>query len=107
MTEEDKKRLNKHGQSILKANGFDLEEHQDYYWIKNIAAGYAHYYLYKFNESGMINNADLSIYDQLVNIDSKLGTNASTQLHSCLNQTTRFDIIMVGTFSMISCLLFI
>ena len=35
MSEEEKKRLNQLGQSILKKNGFDLEKHQDHDWIKN------------------------------------------------------------------------
>ena len=100
VSEEEKKRLNQLGQSIFKENGFDLEEHQDYDWIRNKATGYAHYYLYKWNKSNKINEADVSIYRQLVDIDSKLGTNDSLQLYSCLDQTTRLDLIKVESFSM-------
>ena len=107
MNEKEKKRLNQLGQSLFKENGLDLEEHQDYDWIKNKAYGYAHYYLYKCNESDMINGADAFIYRQLIEIDSKLGTNTSMQLHACLDKTTRFDLIKVGTFAMKLCSLFI
>ena len=102
MSEEEKKRLNQLGQSILKENGFDLEEHQDYDWIKNESIknetieGYAEYYLLKcWNESEMNNEADATIYRQLVDIDSKLGSNASLQLWGCLSHTTRWDLIKV------------
>ena len=88
--------MNQIGQSIFKKNGFDLEEHQNYDWIKNLAAGYAHYYLQKcWNGSDMKNEADVSIYRRLVDIDSKLGTNASQQLFGCLRVTTRWDLIKV------------
>ena len=107
MNEKEKKRLNQLGQSLFKENGLDLEEHQDYDWINNIAYGYAHYYLYKCNKSDMISEADAFIYRQLIEIDSKLGTNASMQLHACLDKTTRFDLIKVGIFAMKSCSLFI
>ena len=107
MNEEGKKRLNQLGQSILKEKGFDLKKYQDYDWIKNESIknetiegyaieGYAEYYLLKcWNESEMNNEADATIYRQLVDIDSKLGSNASLQLWGCLSHTTRWDLIKV------------
>ena len=71
---------------------------RDYDWItKSLKyAGYAGYYLIECeNKSTMINEADASIYRQLVEIDTALGTTASTQLFACLCWTTRWDIIKV------------
>ena len=76
MSEEEKKRLNQLGQSILKKNGFDLEEHQDYDWIRSMGGqGYAHHYLAYSKKNSKMNEVDASIYRQLIDIDSKLGTN--------------------------------
>ena len=102
--EAEKNRLNQLGQSILRGKGIDLESNEDYDWIriKNIA-GYAHYYLQKcWNESEMINEADVSIHNQLVSIDFKLGTNASQQLLACLGTEViaRSDIIKVEIFKL-------
>ena len=89
---------------ILREAGLVFEEGKDYNWITNGNAhrkgiddeGYANYYLMKcWNDSKRINEADASVYSQLVHVDSKLGTDASTQLHCCLSWTTRFDIIKV------------
>ena len=104
MSEKEKQRLNQLGQSILREKGIDLESNEDYDWIrtKNIA-GYAHYYLRKcWNESEMINDADVSIHNQLVSIDFKLGTSASLQLLACTGAEAiaRSDIIKVEIFKL-------
>ena len=100
MSEEEKKRLNESGGKILREAGLDFEEGMDYDWIKkNWYAGYATYYLNKCkNDSKMINEADATVYQKLVDIDSTLGTKLSDQLVLCLRCTTRFDIIKVLKF---------
>ena len=104
VSEDEKKTLNKHGGNILREAGLQFENWKDYDWITNAVhhgdeignEGYADYYLAKcWNESKQINEADKSVYRQLVEIDSKLGTDASTQLNCCLTWTTRWDIIKV------------
>lgn len=45
--------------------------------------------------------AKKSIYRRLVEIDSKLGTKASTLLFACLKKTTRSDLIKVLVKAMI------
>ena len=58
--------------------------------------GYAHYYLQQYwNESELKNKADVLIYKQLLEIDSKLGTTQSEQLHNCLCYSPRKDLIEV------------
>ena len=58
--------------------------------------GYAQYYLGRcWDESELKNKADVSIYKQLLEIDSELGTTESEQLLSCLCHSTRKDLIEV------------
>ena len=93
--------LNDDGGTILREAGLNFEEWKDYYWILEEAddIGYADYYLYKCeNDSKMINEADATVYQKLVDIDSKLGTKLSDQLYWCLYYTTRWDIIKVLKF---------
>ena len=59
-------------------------------------AGYAEYYLQKsWDETELTNKADVTIYKQLLEIDSKLGTTQSEQLRSCLVYSPRKDLIEV------------
>ena len=96
-TGKEANRLNQLAQSILKDNGIVLEEHQNYDWIrKEGVAGYAQVYLAEcWNDSKMMNRANVSNYRQLLDIDSNLGTNISLQLFACLGLTTRWNIIKV------------
>ena len=58
--------------------------------------GYAHYYLQNcWNESELKNKADLAVYKQLLEMDSKLGTTQSEQLYWCLRLSPRMDLIEV------------
>ena len=58
--------------------------------------GYAHYYLKNcWNKSELKNKADLAVYKQLLEIDSKLGTTLSEQLFKCVFLSLRMDLIKV------------
>ena len=58
--------------------------------------GYAHYYLQKcWDESELKNKADVAVYKQLLEIDSKLGITQSEQLFKCVFFTVRIDLIKV------------
>ena len=58
--------------------------------------GYAHYYLQAcWDESELQNKADVAVYEQLLEIDSKLGTTQSEQLRVCLCYSPRKDLIEV------------
>ena len=49
--------------------------------------GYAHFYLQEcWDESELKNKADVAVYKQLIEIDSKLGTTPSEQLRGCLRR---------------------
>lgn len=66
--------------------------------------GYAHHYLAVCKANSKMNEVDASIYRQLIDIDSKLGTNASLQLWGCLNITNRSDLIQVWSTLIIKAL---
>ena len=104
--EEDEIQLNQRAGRILRGAGVVFEEWKDYDWLRkqildNLSLeseihGYADYYLAKsWNGSKMINEANVTIYLQLLEIDSALGTTLSYQLWACLSWTTRWDIIKV------------
>ena len=95
---EEKIEANQRAGSILRKVGFVFEKWKDYNWITETTKdfGYADYYLVRcWNDSLKINEADASVYRQLAEIDSVLGTTASNQLWACLSWTTRWDIIKV------------
>ena len=98
VNQEEKDRLNKLGGKILREVGLDFEEWKDYNWILNESKdnGYADFYLTRcWNDSKKINEADATVYQRLVDIDTVLGTSLSLQLASCIFWTTRWDIIKV------------
>ena len=58
--------------------------------------GYANYYVFKcWDESELKNKADVAIYKQLLEIDSKLGTTQTEQIFLCVFQSLRIDLIKV------------
>ena len=98
MNEEEKKRLNESGGKILRAAGLDFKKWKDYDWIRKETdcEGYAEYYLKECQtvSKGTI-EADATVYQKLINIDTVLGTDASLQLAGCVYWTDRWDIIKV------------
>ena len=58
--------------------------------------GYAHFYLQEcWDESELKNKADVAVYKQLIEIDSKLGTTQTEQLRWCVAYSPRQDLIEV------------
>ena len=85
----------------MREAGLDFDEFKDKKWIfdETDDYGYAGYYLCNcWNDSKMINEADVEVYQRLVDIDTNLGTELSDQLFNCLYRTTRWDIIKVLKF---------
>ena len=61
--------------------------------------GFANVYLWRCDkESKTENIADVQLYSKLVELDTRLGTTAGSQLYRCLYYTTRLDIIKVLYF---------
>ena len=69
----------------------------EYHMLRELGfVGYADYYLYQcWDESDLKNNADVTIYKQLLEIDSKFGTTQSEQLCKCVSNSLRMDFITV------------
>jgi len=67
---------------------------------KEDPVGFAELYLLRCNkESKSDDLIDKEIYSKLVGLDTRLGTTtASEQLICCLYNTTRLDIIKVGSY---------
>ena len=85
----------------MRESGLDFEELKDYDWIKKETSdyGYAGYYLRNcWNDSKLINEADVEVFKRLVDIDTNLGTELYLQLWTCLCRTSRWDIIKVLKF---------
>ena len=59
-------------------------------------AGYAEYYLQEsWDYSELKNKADVAVYKQVLEIDSKLGTTQTEQLFWCVFSSIRIDLIKV------------
>ena len=79
---------------IFKKEGCDYDHYDDLKKLEYI--GYAHDYLQqKWNDSSLKNEAKLSVYKSLFEIDSQLGTKAELQLFKCCQWAVNLDIIMV------------
>ena len=79
---------------IFKKEGCDCDHYDDL--KKWNFAGYANSYLQqKWNDSSLENEAKLSVYKSLFEIDSQLGTKAELQLYKCCHWAVNLDIIMV------------
>ena len=86
-----KTQLNLLGEEILRDAGIVFENLKD-----SENARYSDYYLFKcLNHSKMINEADVSVYHRLVDIDLKLEVDAAELLTCCLGSTIRADLIEV------------
>ena len=86
--------MNDSGRKILREAGLNF--------VGTYVHGYSDYYLNQcWNDSKKINEADPTVYQRLVDIDSTLGTEPSDQLIGCLWRTTRWDIIKVFEFPQI------
>ena len=65
----------------------------------NTCQDFALKYLERCNEESKSNgNINKEVYTKLVELDTRLGKEASEQLYQCLEHTTRSDIIKVGGY---------
>ena len=102
MSDEERKKLNLKAGRLIQSlgisdtremeiieNSFDLI--REYGFV-----GYAHYYLkHCWDDSELKNEADVTAYKKLLDIDSKLGTTQSEQLFKCVRYSPRKDLIQV------------
>ena len=98
ISENERKELNLQAGRMVKSQGIDMDVKDDEYdeLREEDFVGYAEYYLQEsWDETEFINKADVAVYKQLLEIDSKLGTTQSEQLFECVFNTVRMDLIKV------------
>ena len=95
MTEDQKLELNKQGIDLLKKNG--IYGHGGYDTLrKDGYVGFANYYLQEsWDETALVNKADVKVYEELFKIDNQLGTTMSEQLFECVRYSFRLDLVKV------------
>ena len=58
--------------------------------------GFASFYIVmSWDETDLINKADINIYKELITIDEKLGTKITEQLIDCIQYSYRKDLFKV------------
>ena len=99
ISDEERKELNLEAGRMVKSQGLYMAVKDDEYDELREEYGYAGYasnYLSQcWDKSDLKNKADVKIYKQLLEIDSKLGTTQSEQLFECLFNSLRMDLIKV------------
>ena len=99
MTDKERKELNLKAGRLIQSLGINMIVADGFYDVlreKHGYVGYAHYYLEDcWDKSALKNKADVAVYKQLLEIDSKLGTTQSEQLFKCVMVSLRIDLIKV------------
>ena len=100
MSDKERNELNLKAGRLIKSLGIDMIVRDGIYDVlrdeKHKYVGYAEYYLFKcWDKSELKNKADVIIYKQLLEIDSKLGTKQTEQLFKCVFNSLRIDLIKV------------
>ena len=94
----DRKELNLKAGRLIKSLGISIGVTENQFDVlrEKKYVGYAEYYLQECDdESQLENKADITIYKQLLEIDSKLGATQTEQLFWCVYWTVRMDLIKV------------
>ena len=98
MSDEERKELNLKAGRLIKSLGISIAVTENKFDVlrKKGFVGYAQYYLQKcWDKSVLKNKADVTIFKQLLEMDSKLGTTQSEQLFGFVFYSLRMDLIKV------------
>ena len=98
MSDAERKELNVEAGTLIQSRGISIPVAENTFDVlrENGCAGYAHYYLGNcFDDSVLINKAEIIIYKKLLEIDEKLGTTQTEQLFWCVLNSVRLDLIKV------------
>ena len=99
MSDKERKELNLKAGRLIRSLGIFIRVTENNFKMLRGelgSVGYANYYLQQcWDESELKNQADATIYKQLLEIDSKLGTTQSEQLIGCVFNSLRIDLIKV------------
>ena len=98
MKEAERKKLNLKAGRLIRSLGIPIVVHDEFDTLrkKRNFVGYASYYLKGcYDESELRNKADIDIFKELCEIDSKLGITQTEQLFGCVLYSVRIDLIKV------------
>ena len=103
MSDDDRRELNLKAGRLIKNQGISIYiTENEYEELRAVGfVGYAEYYLREsYDESELRNTAVVEIYEELLGIDSKLGTTTETtieteQLFAYVAQSVRMDLFKV------------
>ena len=97
MSDEERKELNLKAGRLIESQGIYIDVDDEYDELREYGfVGYADYYLEICrNQLKVKDKADVAVYKQLLEIDSKLGTTQSEQLFECVLHSFRMDLITV------------
>ena len=98
LSEAERKELNLKAGILIHSVGMPIyfEENEFDVLREDGFVGYAQYYLQEsYDKSELINKAEIKIYKELLEIDSKLGTTQTEQLFECVFKSVRMDLIKV------------
>ena len=77
-------------------NEFDRLRNENWVGFADVYLDRCDVYLDRCDQDSITENIpDIDVYNQLVQLDTRLGTTWSEQLYKCLFRTTRLDIIKV------------
>ena len=99
MNDQERKSFNLKAASLIKSLGISIPVKENSYNLLRDEygfVGFADYYIQNcWDESELVNKADVIIYKQLLEIDTELGTNQSEQLWNCVYNSIRIDLVKV------------
>ena len=97
LSDEERKELNLIAGTLIKSLGIRIKVTENRFdKLREIGyGGYAHKYLKECENDELKIKTDLTVYKQLLVIDSKLGTTQSEQLRWCVRHSPRKDLIEV------------
>ena len=96
ISDDERKELYSKARILIRSRGIIMYDYEFDELREDNFVGYANYYLFKcWDKSELKNKADVAIYNQLLEIDSKLGTTQSEQLFKCVFSSLRMDLIKV------------
>ena len=97
ISDEEKKELNLKAGRLIKSRGIKMYDLKEFDEIRGYGYfGYANYFSKNsWDKSKLEDKADVPVYKQLLEIDSKLGTTPSEQLFGYVFSSLRMDLIKV------------
>ena len=91
--------MNDQARGILRTAGVWADDDFDDYEILRKDYGYygfANYYIQNsWDETELVNKANVNYYKELITIDEKLGTTNTQQLYQCVYNSLRLDLLKV------------